>query len=66
MGTVYDEAALDGVHETVRRFGLNLHMDGARFANAAATLGIALSTANSDWAFAKGWLRLEMSDGDNS
>ncbi len=41
MGTVYDEQALDRVHETVRRFELNLHMDGARFANAVATLGIA-------------------------
>lgn len=28
---------------------------------AAGTLGIALSTAHLDWAFAKGWLRLEMS-----
>ena len=41
MGTVYDEAALDRIHETVRRFGLNLHMDGARFANAVASLGVA-------------------------
>ncbi len=41
MGTVYDESALDRIHETVRRFGLNLHMDGARFANAVATLGVA-------------------------
>ncbi len=41
MGTVYDEPALDRIHETVRRFGLNLHMDGARFANAVATLGVA-------------------------
>jgi threonine aldolase len=41
MGTVYDERVLDRVHETVRRFGLNLHMDGARFANAVATLDVA-------------------------
>ena len=27
---------------------------------AAATLGIALSTAHADWAYAKSWLRLEM------
>lgn len=40
MGTVYDQDALDRVHETVRRFGLNLHMDGARFANAMATLDV--------------------------
>ncbi len=41
LGTVYDEASLDQVHETTRRLGLNLHMDGARFANAMATLNIA-------------------------
>tara|TARA_R110002049_G_scaffold72490_6_gene187352 strand:- start:28081 stop:29133 length:1053 start_codon:yes stop_codon:yes gene_type:complete len=41
LGTVYDESALDRVHETVRRFGLNLHMDGARFANAVASLDMA-------------------------
>ena len=41
MGTVYDEAALDRVQETARRLKLNLHMDGARFANAMATLGTA-------------------------
>jgi RNA polymerase sigma factor (TIGR02999 family) len=29
---------------------------------AAETLGIALSTANADWAYAKNWLRLAMSD----
>ena len=41
VGTVYDQEALDQVHETVRRLDLNLHMDGARFANAVATLGLA-------------------------
>ncbi len=41
VGTVYDAARLDQVHETTRRLGLNLHMDGARFANAIATLNIA-------------------------
>lgn len=41
LGTVYDPTTLDQVHETVRRLNLKLHMDGARFANAAATLGIA-------------------------
>ena len=40
MGTVYHPDDLDRVHETVRRFGLSLHMDGARFANAIATLGL--------------------------
>ena len=33
---------------------------------AAAILGIALSTAVSDWAYAKGWLSLEMSAGDEA
>jgi threonine aldolase len=40
LGTVYDQDALDRVDEVVRRFHLNLHMDGARFANAVATLGV--------------------------
>jgi RNA polymerase sigma factor (TIGR02999 family) len=33
---------------------------------AAATLGIATSTAISDWAYAKGWLRLQMSGSRDS
>lgn len=41
LGTVYHSADLDQVHETTRRLNLHLHMDGARFANAAATLGLA-------------------------
>ncbi len=41
LGTVYDRASLDRVHETKQRLGLNLHMDGARFANAMATLDVA-------------------------
>ncbi len=41
VGTVYDEAKLDQVHETTRRLGLNLHMDGARLANAIASRGVA-------------------------
>jgi threonine aldolase len=40
MGTVYGAAELDAVSETARRLGLRLHMDGARFANAVATLGV--------------------------
>ncbi len=40
MGTVYSVAELDAVSETARRLGLRLHMDGARFANAVATLGV--------------------------
>jgi threonine aldolase len=40
MGTVYSAAELDAVSETARRLGLRLHMDGARFANAVASLGV--------------------------
>lgn len=37
LGTVYRPEHLDAVYETTRRLHLNLHMDGARFANALAT-----------------------------
>ncbi len=40
LGTVYSVADLDRLSEAVRRLGLRLHMDGARFANAIATLGV--------------------------
>jgi threonine aldolase len=40
LGTVYDSDALGRVDQVVKRFQLNLHMDGARFANAVATLGM--------------------------
>jgi threonine aldolase len=40
MGTVYSAAELDAVSETARRLGLRVHMDGARFANAVAALGV--------------------------
>jgi threonine aldolase len=40
MGTVYSAAELDAVSEAARRLGLRLHMDGARFANAVAALGV--------------------------
>lgn len=41
LGTVYDVAELGAVSEFARARGLFLHMDGARFANALATLGAA-------------------------
>jgi threonine aldolase len=41
LGTVYSVAELAAVGETARRLGLRLHMDGARFANSIATLGVA-------------------------
>ncbi len=40
LGTVYDTSELDAVSETARRLGLRVHMDGARFANAVASLGV--------------------------
>jgi len=39
LGTVYSLEELGRIRETAQRFGLRLHMDGARFANALATLG---------------------------
>jgi threonine aldolase len=41
MGTVYSVEELDAIQETARQLKLHLHMDGARFANAAAALGVA-------------------------
>lgn len=40
MGTVYSVAELEEIHRFVRRFNLRLHMDGARFANALASLDV--------------------------
>lgn len=39
MGTVYSLAELDGVCAIAKQHGLKVHMDGARLANAVATLG---------------------------
>ncbi len=41
MGTVYSVEELARIHEVKQQYGLRLHMDGARFANAVATLGVA-------------------------
>jgi len=38
-GTVYNPAEISRISEVVRHHNLHLHMDGARFANAVATLG---------------------------
>ncbi|HTB84946.1 MAG TPA: low specificity L-threonine aldolase [Candidatus Sulfotelmatobacter sp.] len=46
-GTVYSIAELHTLSETARQFGLHLHMDGARFANAVATLEV--SPADITW-----------------
>ncbi|MDE3010634.1 MAG: low specificity L-threonine aldolase [Pseudomonadota bacterium] len=39
VGTVYTVAEVQALSATCRRLGLHLHMDGARFANACASLG---------------------------
>lgn len=41
LGTVYSLAELQDLFEMARRFSLRVHMDGARFANAVAALGVA-------------------------
>ncbi|MGI4814222.1 MAG: beta-eliminating lyase-related protein [Janthinobacterium lividum] len=40
VGTVYTVAEIAAIGEVARRHNLRLHMDGARFANAVATLGV--------------------------
>lgn len=40
LGTVYTVPEVEAVGETARRLGLRLHMDGARFANALASLEV--------------------------
>ena len=41
LGTVYTAAEIGALSEVARRHGLKVHMDGARFANAVASLGCA-------------------------
>jgi threonine aldolase len=45
LGTVYGADELQAIHETARRFGLVMHLDGARFANAMASLGVSPKAA---------------------
>jgi threonine aldolase len=45
LGTVYQPRELEAIHETTQRFGLVTQMDGARFANAVASLGISPKAA---------------------
>jgi threonine aldolase len=44
LGTVYSADEIAAVGAAVDRLGLRLHMDGARFANAVAALGVAPRT----------------------
>lgn len=41
LGTVYSIDELDALREEAKRSGLRIHMDGARFANGVAALGVA-------------------------
>ncbi len=41
VGTVYSPDELKAIGESAKRLGLKVHMDGARFANAVASLGMA-------------------------
>ena len=41
LGTVYSPTEVGAVGEMCRKLGLRLHMDGARFANAVASLNVA-------------------------
>lgn len=43
VGTLYGVDELRAIGDAARALGLKLHMDGARFANAAASLGVAPS-----------------------
>jgi threonine aldolase len=43
LGTVYTPSEARAVCEVARRHGLKVHMDGARFANGVASLGVAPS-----------------------
>ena len=40
LGTLYTPEELIAVHGLTKRYGLKLHVDGARFANAVAALGV--------------------------
>lgn len=41
VGTVYSPAEIKTIGDIAHRLGLKVHMDGARFANAVASLGVA-------------------------
>jgi threonine aldolase len=41
LGTVYAPGELEAIRDRARSHGLRIHMDGARFANAVAALGVA-------------------------
>ncbi|MEM9104404.1 MAG: low specificity L-threonine aldolase [Pseudomonadota bacterium] len=47
IGTVYEPDEIDAIAAVCKQYGLSLHMDGARFANALAALGA--SPADMTW-----------------
>ncbi|GMV66382.1 MAG: threonine aldolase [Candidatus Hinthialibacteria bacterium] len=47
LGTVYSTSELQALAEVSKRYGMNIHMDGARLANAIVSLGI--SPAELTW-----------------
>ncbi len=66
----YDLLALDEALSRLEQIDARLaelvklrYFSGLSIPNAAKVLGIAASTAITDWAFARGWLRLELSKG---
>lgn len=48
LGTVYSIAEISALAETAHRHGLLLHMDGARIANAAVSLGVPFRAFTTD------------------
>jgi threonine aldolase len=48
LGTVYTPAEIGALAETARSLGLYLHLDGARIANAAASLSVGLAATSAD------------------
>ncbi len=48
LGTVYTQEQLHEIKRATDEFDLKLHMDGARFANAIATLGVSPATITRD------------------
>jgi DNA-directed RNA polymerase specialized sigma24 family protein len=52
------------VYQELRKLVRLRFFAGLTLAEAARALGISSSTADNDWAYAKTWLQLEMSDSD--
>lgn len=54
LGTVYSAAEVAAIAEVARRHGMAVHMDGARFANAAATLATRNGATPADFTWRAG------------